>query len=382
MTKILVLGGDGYLGWPLALSFAEQGNHVTIMDNLAKRKWEMECGSMPLFEVFPIHRRVLNFKEQSGKEIQYFIGDVTNVGALYHIFDTANPDVVIHCAGQPSGPFSMRNRASAIITQENSYLGTINVLFAVQRAMRPVHLVVLGSMGAYGISGNIRDGSPEVDGGKEPLLFTNQPESFQQLANANVSVALSFASRNWELSITELRLGLVYGFWTTATSDVPSLQTSFYYDAVFGTVANRFSVQAAIGHPLTIYGSGRQERAFLSLQDMVYGVGLTVADPPAMGTFRVLNHFSEVMSVEDLSERMLAAAKRVGLTARVKHVPNRRVERDVHPCVLEGSQLKDMGLNYKRLEQILDENYFRTILNEKDRIDLDIMESYIPWRKH
>lgn len=384
--KILMLGGDGYLGWVLAAAFAARGDDVSIMDSLVKRKWEMECGAVPLFEVLPIHRRVSALKERTGHEVRYFIGDVTNVGAIYHVLDVVAPDVVINAAGQASAPFSMRNRASALVTQENGYLSALNVLFAVQRAQRPIHLISLGSLGVYGFPAmDVPEGyiTIEAGGRTNRMPLPVQPRSFQQLAAASTSTALAFGCENWGLTITDVRLGIVYGFWTPETAGAAALRTSFYYDAVFGTVANRFGVQAAVGYPLTIHGDGEQTRPFLSLADMVRGLALVVdGGRPAPGRLRVVHHFGEVLTIRALADRVLACARSIGLVSSVKHVPNPRVEpSDASYRPLDGT-LRERGLRCAALEETLNEDYFQAILREKDRIDLEVMEKDVLWRRH
>ena len=383
--KILVLGGDGYLGWPISCALAAKGHEVTIMDNLAKRKWEMECGSVPLFEVLPLHRRTSAFKQTSGKELKYFIGDITNVGAIYHIFDLVKPDTVIRCSGQPSAPFSMKNRVNSIITQESNYLGALNILFAVQRSELPVHLISLGSTGVYGTPDvPIREGylDVELNGKKDKLPFPLQPGSFLELAEASATNAMNFACRNWGHSITEIRLGVVYGFETEETSRSAALATSFYYDAVFGTVVNRCTVQAAIGYPLTVYGSGGQKRSFLSLTDVVKGVEYVVEKLPEKGHLRIIHHFSETMTILELAKRIQDCAKRAGLRSEIKHLPNHRIEKEDPFYSPERLWFNEMGFPYSTLEDVLNTKYFFKMLEEKDRIDLTVMDNFIPWKKH
>jgi UDP-sulfoquinovose synthase len=383
--NVLVLGGDGYLGWPVALSLAKSGHNVTILDSLIKRKWQMESDSNPLHEVQPLHRRVKAFEEITGVSIAIHIGDITNVGAIYHIFDVVRPDLVILTAGQPSAPFSMKNRTNAIITQENIFLSAINTLFAMQRAQRDVNLIRLGSLGVYGTPDiSIGDGYIPIEfaGRRDTLPYPHQPGSFHHLAECGVSSALLFACSNWGLKITELRLGVVYGMDSPETILHHNLATSFHYDAIFGTVANRFCVQAAVGHPLTVYGNGGQKRAFLCLTDVIQGVHLALQNPPEPGNLRVFNHFSEVLTIRELAERVQGCAKKSGLHVEIEPVVNPRTEKENHYYNPECKGLRELGFSYTPLEEVVDDHLFAKILGSKDRIDLNLITQYILWRKH
>ena len=303
--KILVLGGDGYLGWPTAMHFANRGYEIAVFDNFVKRKWELENGITGLLPIATLHERVRIFKDVTGRDIKLYVGDLLNHRIIYKVLNDFEPEVIIHYAEQPSAPYSMLGRASAVETQYNNVIGTLNLLFAIQHTKPKAHLIKLGTMGEYGTPNiDIEEGYIEIHhkGRSDRLPFPKMPGSFYHLSKVHDSNNIMFACRIWGLKATDLNQGVVYGIETEETKLHPKLATNFHYDEIFGTALNRFCVQAVIGHPLTVYGKGKQTRGFLNIVDTLQCVQLAAENPPENNEMRVFNQFTEVFTVKALAE--------------------------------------------------------------------------------
>lgn len=356
--RILILGGDGYLGWPTAMHFSARGDQVMIVDNFAKRRWELEEGIEPLVTLPTLHKRVENWKNISGKSIELQVGDLCNHRFVYTILDHFKPDAIIHYGEQPSAPYSMQSRETAVYTQHNNVIGNLNVMFGIRHACPNAHLVKLGTMGEYGTPNiDIEEGWIDIEhnGRSDRMMFPKKPHSFYHLSKVHDSHNIEFACRVWGMRATDLNQGVVYGIDTDETMLDNELRTSFHYDDVFGTVLNRFLVQAAVGNPLTVYGSGSQTRGFLNIRDTIACVALAVDTPASKGEFRVFNQFTEQFSVLELANLIQAAGVRAGLNTTVNHIENPRVEQEDHYYNAKHSKLVDLGLEPKLLtEQALD----------------------------
>lgn len=265
--RILILGGDGYLGWPTAMFFSSKGHEVTVLDDFSKRKIELEEGIEPLEHVPTLQKRINIWKKITKNNINLKVGSLTNHRLVYNLFEEFKPDTIIHYAEQPSAPYSMQGRGQAVYTQYNNVIGNLNVLFAMKRHCPNAHLVKLGTMGEYGTPNiDIEEGYITIEhkGRSDILPFPKQPFSFYHLSKVHDSNNIVFACKVWGLRATDLNQGVVYGIDTDETVINSELRTSFHYDGVFGTVLNRFAVQAVSGFPLTIYGKGSQTRGFLN----------------------------------------------------------------------------------------------------------------------
>src|SRR5277367_1437993 len=302
--KIAVLGGDGYCGWATALYLSNRGHSVAIIDNFVRRLWDHELGVQSLTPIRPLADRLRVWHELTGKTIDLFVGDVTDYEFLASTIKSFEPEAVVHFAEQRSAPYSMIDRNHAVSTQVNNVVGTLNLLFALREFQPDCHLVKLGTMGEYGTPNiDIEEGyiTIEHNGRKDTLPFPKQPGSFYHLSKVHDSANIMFACRIWGLRATDLNQGIVYGHETEETVLHPELATRLDYDGVFGTVLNRFCVQAVTGHPLTVYGSGGQTRGMLNILDTLACVELAVNNPPDKGEFRVFNQFTETYSVRQLA---------------------------------------------------------------------------------
>ena len=381
--KILVLGGDGYLGWPTAMHFAASGDEVWIADNFAKRKWELEDGIEPLLPTPTLHRRVQCWNASgSGSEIRMKGGDLINHRFVYNLFREIQPDTIVHYAEQPSAPYSMQSRAAAVMTQHNNVIGNLNLLFAMQRHCPDAHLIKLGTMGEYGTPNiDIEEGwlDLEHNGRKDRLLYPKKAGSFYHLSKVHDSHNIEFACRIWGIRATDLNQGVVYGIETDQTVLQDELRTSFHYDHVFGTVLNRFLVQAVRGLPLTVYGKGGQTRGFLNIRDTLACVELAARNPGQNGEFRVFNQFTEQFTVKQLAEKTVAAGSRAGLAVTIDHLDNPRVELEEHYYNAKNTALTDLGLQPNLLTDGVMDNMLATVRRHVDRVNTDIITPQIRW---
>jgi UDP-sulfoquinovose synthase len=381
--RALVLGGDGYLGWPTAMHFSRLGHDVAIVDNLSKRAWESEFGSLPLWPIPSLQRRIRLWRQKSGHEIGCFTGDIAaNYEILDDIFRRFSPDTIIHYAEQPSAPYSMASRQHAVYTQNNNIVGTLNVLFAMKQHAPQAHLVKLGTMGEYGTPNiDIEEGWLEVEhrGRKDRVLFPKRPGSFYHLSKVHDSHNIEFACRVWKLRATDLNQGVVYGVDTEETEMHPELRTSFHYDEVFGTALNRFCVQAAAGIPLTVYGKGGQKRGFLNIRDTLQCVKLAAENPPQAGDFRVFNQFTEVFSVKGLADTVRDAGQALGLHVEVHSIANPRIEHEDHYYNPRNDALLKLGLKPRYLSDELVQSMLKKARDSSGEIDPGVIQPRIRW---
>ncbi len=380
--RILVLGGDGYLGWPTAMYLSASGHHVGVMDNFAKRRWEMELNVEPLFPILTLQDRVRAWREVTGRTIEVFVGDLRNYEVVKDIFRAFGPEAVVHYGEQPSAPYSMIDHNRAVFTQINNITGTIHVLWAMREYASGTHLIKLGTMGEYGTPNiDIEEGFLEVEskGRKDVLPFPKQAGSFYHLSKVHDSHNILFACRAWKLRSTDLNQGIVYGFETDETQMDERLATSFHYDEVFGTALNRFCVQAAAGIHLTVYGRGGQTRGFINVRDTVRCVELSLLNPPKAGEYRVFNQFTEIFSVLDLAEIVKAQSEKLGLAVRIEHLENPRVEAEQHYYNARHQKLIDLGLVPHPLTDVLIDSMLIRIRKFSHRIKRDIIAPRVKW---
>lgn len=383
--KIMILGGDGYLGWPTAMHFSKKGHEVIVTDNFLKRRLEMEEGLSSLWPVPHLHRRSKVWKEVTGNNIIVEPNDLRNSRAVYKILENHKPDAIVHYAEQPSAPYSMQGLERASLTQHNNVIGTLNLLFAMQAHCPEAHLVKLGTMGEYGTPNiDIEEGYITIDynGRTDTLPFPKQPFSFYHLSKVHDSNNIMFCCKNWGLRSTDLNQGVVYGVHTDDTKLHPELGTSFHYDDIFGTVLNRFCVQAVIDHPLTVYGKGGQTRTFLNIRDTLKCVELAVTNPADEGEFQVFNQFTETFSVLQLAEIVKDACGGHGIEVQVDHVPNPRIEKEEHYYNPKNDKLLALGLDPLLLSDVLINEMVSDIGTAKDQVDHGVMLPRVKWRQH
>lgn len=381
--KIIVAGGDGFCGWPTALYLSKQGHEVAIIDNLARRKWDEELRSNSLTPIASLEDRVQRWKELTDRRIETYIGDLNHYDFLREVLRQVQPDAFVHFAEQRSAPYSMIDREHAVFTQVNNVVGTLNVAYAIREIVPDCHLIKLGTMGEYGTPNiDIEEGYIEIEhnGRKDVLPFPKQPGSFYHLSKVHDSHNLMFAARIWGLRVTDLNQGVVYGLHTDETSLDPMLVNRFDYDGVFGTALNRFLIQAAIGHELSVYGSGGQTRGFLNIMDTVRCIEITAENPADRGEFRVFNQFTEEFSVLDLAQKVKKVAEQEGASPVIQHVDNPRVEKEEHYYNAKHTRLQELGLEPHLLTDDVLREIYRTAAAHKDRlIKANIMPN-VSWK--
>lgn len=265
--RVMVIGGDGYCGWATALHLSNKGYEVAIVDNLIRRHFDLQLGLDSLTPIASIHNRLRCWQSVTGKTIELYIGDICDFEFLSETFKSFEPDAVVHFGEQRSAPYSMIDRNRAVFTQHNNVIGTLNVLFAIKEFRDQCHLVKLGTMGEYGTPNiDIEEGYITIthNGRTDTLPFPKQASSFYHLSKVHDSNNIAFTCKAWGIRATDLNQGVVYGVRTDETEMHEELCNRLDYDAVFGTALNRFCVQAAVGHPLTVYGKGGQVRPWLN----------------------------------------------------------------------------------------------------------------------
>jgi UDP-sulfoquinovose synthase len=381
--RIGVLGGDGYCGWATALHLSRKGHTVAIVDNYVRRQWDHELGAQTLTPIRPLAERLRVWQEVSGLKVDLVAGDVTDYEFLSSFFREFEPEAIVHFAEQRSAPYSMIDRKHAVSTQVNNVVGTMNVLFAIREFEPDCHLIKLGTMGEYGTPNiDIEEGyiTIEHNGRKDLLPFPKQPGSFYHLSKVHDSHNILFACKIWGIRATDLNQGVVYGTSTPETDRHEALINRFDYDEVFGTVLNRFCVQAAIGHPLTVYGRGGQTRGFLDIRDTVRCIELACLQPAKRGECRVFNQFTEQFSVLQLAEMVQSAAQDLGLPVDVQHLPDPRVEAEEHYYNAKHSKLLDMGLKPHYLSEALLDSLMNIAIRYRDRADSSVLMPRVNWR--
>jgi UDP-sulfoquinovose synthase len=379
--KILVLGGDGYLGWPTALHLSARGHHVTVVDNLVRREYDAEMGVDSLVPIHSLEERVRAWHDVSGRKVDVRIGNLTDAAFTYGVVAECKPDAIVHFGEQRSAPYSMIDREHAVYTQVNNVVGTLNLLYAIAEVNPEIHLVKLGTMGEYGYPNiDIEEGFIEIThkGRTDVLPYPKQPGSFYHLSKVHDSANIMFACRVWGLRSTDLNQGIVYGQSTTETDLDPVLATRFDYDGVFGTVLNRFCVQAVMGLPLTVYGAGGQTRGMLHIRDTVACVTLAVENPATKGEFRVFNQFTESFSVRDMAGMVKRASRKPVEIAEGLHNP--RVEHEEHYFHAANTKLLDLGLEPHLLTDEVIVGILNLVERHKDRVDVDAISPTVEWR--
>ena len=382
--KVMVLGGDGYCGWATALHLSARGHTVSIVDNFVRRQWDHELGAQTLTPILPLGDRLRTWARQTGKSIDLFVGDVMDYDFLASAVQQSEPETIIHFAEQRSAPYSMIDRKHAVFTQTNNVMGTLNVLFAIREIRPDCHLIKLGTMGEYGTPNiDIEEGYIEIEhnGRRDLLPFPKQPGSFYHLSKVHDSHNMMFACKVWGLRATDLNQGIVYGTMTDEIGLDEALINRLDYDEVFGTVLNRFCVQAAIGQPLTVYGKGGQTRGFLDIRDTVRCIELACLNPAAAGECRVYNQFTEQFSVMDIAVKVREAGKDLGMKVEIDHIPDPRVEAEQHYYNARHSKLLDLGLQPHYLSESLLDSLMNIALRYRERIDPTIILPQVNWRE-
>lgn len=383
--RIIVAGGDGFCGWPTALYLSKQGHQVSIVDNLVRRKIDRELGTDSITPIAGLPERVAAWEELTGNKIAVYEGDLTHYDFLRQVFEQEKPEAFVHFAEQRSAPYSMIDREHAVYTHENNVIGNLNVLYAIKEFAPDCHLVKLGTMGEYGQPNiDIEEGYLTVEhkGRTETFLYPKSPGSYYHLTKVHDSNNIYFACRTWGIRATDLNQGVVYNVHTPETLLDPRLANRFDYDGVFGTALDRFIAQAAIGHPLTVYGRGGQTRGYINIVDTVRCIELACLNPAEPGKMRVMNQLTQWFSVNQLAATVQRVAREAaGIEVEVEHLENPRVEReDDHYFNAVNTSLLDLGLEPHLLDDATVAAILQTAVEHKDRIDPKVICNSPTWR--
>jgi UDP-sulfoquinovose synthase len=353
------------------MRFSRSGHEVTVVDNFSRRRWHLDQSTDSLTPIYTLEDRIEVWKELTGLEITSRIGSIEDAEFLDEVVAEALPEVIVHYGEQPSAPYSMRSRQTAVETQQTNVIGTLNLLFSMQSFVPDAHLIKLGTMGEYGTPNiDIEEGYIEIEhnGRKDTLPFPKLPGSLYHCSKVHDSTNIHFATRIWGLRATDLNQGVVYGIETDETALDPRLATRFDYDETFGTVLNRFCVQAVVGHPLTVYGSGGQTRGYLNIRDTLRCVELAAENPADRGEFRVFNQFTEQFSVAELAELVKGSAAQLDMDVTIESFPNPRVELEQHYYNASNQKLLDLGLEPHYLGEELVHSVLDAVREHRDRV--------------
>lgn len=380
--KILVLGADGYLGWPTSLRFLSKGHTVCLVDNYSRRKWALETNSSALIEQPFLEEKIAIFKQYKSVNAQVRVLDCCDFDALAALVDDFQPDVLIHFAEQPSAPYSMIGYGEARATLQNNLFSTFNVIWAVSQFAPNCHIIKLGTMGEYGTPNiDIEEGWIDIKhkGREDTFLFPRQAGSLYHTTKILDTDLLWFYVRSRNLRVTDLMQGPVYGLSTIETDLNESLTPNFHYDDIFGTVLNRFLVQAVAGIPLTVYGQGDQIRGYLNLNDTLQCIELAVQSPAELGQLRIFNQFTETFSVNQLADKVISAAHSLGLEASKQSLPNPRKELEEHYYNPVSSQLKELGLHPTLMTENVLSEMLNIIQKQRSRIQIEKVLPRVRW---
>lgn len=396
MSNILILGGDGYLGWPAAMYFSNRGHQVTVVDNYFRRNVGDHINAAMLYPVPSLIERAKIWNQETGCEIKVIIADLTESELMRSLFSGQNinydwsiddnysgvPDTVIHYAEQPSAPYSLMNYKTANFTISNNLLVTNNLLFAIKDLAPDVHIIKLGTMGEYGTPNiDIEEGwiNIESKGRKDKFLFPRQAGSLYHTTKIMDTDLLWFGVRMWGLKVTDLMQGPVYGIATEESKINNKLMTLFNYDEIFGTVINRFIVQAVTGYPLTVYGKGGQSRGYLNLEDSLQCTYTAFENKAESGNLRIMNQIVETFSVNQLAELTRDSASLLGYDVEINHIENPREEKEEHYYNPVYRKLTDLGVKPHFLSKQYMVDMIKTVEKYKNDINQDVIFNGVKW---
>ena len=395
MKNILILGGDGYLGWPTAMFFSARGYGVTVVDNYFRRNACTELNVGMLYAVPTLMERAKLWYELTGFEIKVVIADLSSPDNMRQLFDgrvsyawsvdnnfSGIPETVVHYAEQPSAPFSLMDYQHADITLINNLRVTNNLLWAIRDFSRDTHVIKLGTMGEYGTPNiDIEEGWIDIDhkGRSDRFLFPRQASSLYHTTKIMDTDLMWFGVRMWDLKVTDLMQGPVYGIETDEAAIDERLKTFFNYDEIFGTIINRFVVQATIGYPLTVYGSGGQTRGYLNIKDTLQCVYASENNPASKGELKIFNQIMETFSVNELAELTKHIGDARGLNVEIKKIPNPRKEAEEHYYNPSYQGLQELGVIPHLLNKASLNELFDVVEKYKKEIRKDLIFRGVKW---
>ena len=382
--RVFIAGIDGYLGWPLAIYLSAHGHQVAGADLLLRREWVAEVGGVSAQPIASREERLLAFEERFGTPLNFHVGDLADYRFVSDLFREFQPEAVVHLGQMPSAPYSMIDQAHCVWTQQNNVVNNLNLLWAIKEVVPDAHLVKIGTMGEYGTPNvDIPEGFFEVEfrGRKDRLPFPRQAGSWYHQSKVHDSHNTHFASRIWGLRATDVMQGVVFGTRIAEMGGDLRLRSRLDFDQCFGTVINRFCCQAVIGHPLTLFGLGKQKRGFLPLTDSMTCLRLAVENPPGPGEFRVFNQFENAYTVTELAVMVRDVAAQIGLPVEIRQYDNPRTEMEEHYYEPDRQHLLDLGYQPTRDIKAVMRQMLLDLLDNKERIEAhaDVLIPDIRW---
>jgi UDP-sulfoquinovose synthase len=395
LSHVVILGGDGYLGWPTALYFSIRGYDVTVVDNYFRRNACKEVDTGLLYPIPDLLERSKIWYEKTGREIKIVIGDLTKPEVMRDLFNgkvkytwslnqkfSGIPETIVHYAEQPSAPYSLINYKYANFTLINNLQVTNNLMWSLKDYSRDTHVIKLGTMGEYGTPNiDIEEGWIEINhkGRKDKFLFPRQGNSIYHTTKIMDTDLLWFGVRMWDLKVTDLMQGPVYGIETEETKIDKRLNTIFNYDEIFGTIINRFIAQAVIGHPLTVYGKGGQTRGYLNITDTLQCVHKSAISPAKSGELRIFNQITETFSVNEIAKIIHNVGIERGHKVDINHIKNPRKESEEHYYNPIYQGLVEIGVepNYLSKETVSD--IFEIVERYSQNIKKEVIFRGIKW---
>ena len=393
--EILILGGDGYLGWPTAMYFSNRGYNVTVADNYFRRNACTQLDTGMLYPLPTLVQRAQIWHQQTGKEIKVAIADLSEPEEMRSFFNgsvdyswcvnsnySGVPDTVVHYAEQPSAPYSIYNYKLADITLVNNLRVTNNLLWAIRDYARDSHIIKLGTMGEYGTPNiDIEEGWLEIEhkGRNDKFLFPRQAGSLYHTTKIMDTDLLWFGTRMWDLRVTDLMQGPVYGVQTPESQIDDRLKTIFNYDEIFGTIVNRFVVQAVVGYPLTVYGKGGQTRGYLNINDTLQCVHMSEKTPADKGELRIFNQIMETFSANQLAQITKRVGDSLGCDVQIDHLENPRKEAEEHYYNPTYQGLIDIGVEPHYLTDEVMADMFKVVQQFKDNIRKEVIFKGVKW---
>ncbi len=387
--KVIVLGGDGFCGWPCAVNLAEQNHEVIIVDNLSRRKIDIDLEVESLTPISSINERLSAWKETGGKPIQFINIDLSKqYQKLLNLLIEEKPDSIVHFAEQRAAPYSMKSSYTKRYTVDNNVNGTHNLLAAIVESNLDIHIVHLGTMGVYGYGshrgatipeGYLKVEVPQPDGSRfeEEILHPASPGSVYHMTKTLDQLLFLYYNKNDLIRITDLHQGIVWGTNTETTLKDPRLTNRFDYDGDYGTVLNRFLMQAAIGYPLTVHGTGGQTRAFIHIKDSVKCVQLALENPPQSGErVKIFNQMTESHQVGELAKKVASLTG-----AEINYLPNPRNEAVENDLIVDNKCFIELGLNPTTLDNGLLEEVVEVAKKYSIRCDKKRIPCISTWTK-
>ena len=370
--RVFIAGIDGYLGWPLAIYLRAHGHEVAGADLLLRRAWVTEVGSISAQPIASREERLRAFHETFGAALDFRVGDLTDYDFVKNFFAEFQPEAVLHLGQMPSAPYSMIDQAHCVWTQRNNVVNNLNILWAIKEVAPEAQLVKIGTMGEYGTPNvDIPEGFFEVEfrGRKDRLPFPRQAGSWYHQSKVHDSHNTRFASKIWGIRATDIMQGVVFGTHIAEMGADPRLRSRLDFDQCFGTAINRFCCQAVIGHPLTLFGRGKQRRGFLPLADSMACLRLAIENPPAPGEFRVFNQFENAYSITELACKVKEVAADIGLDAQIRHYDNPRAEMEEHYYQPDRQRLLELGYQPTRDIKSVMKQMMLDLMQHRDRIE-------------